>query len=247
MATLAPAPHTRAIRAERVFYSGMAIAILATVIFGFAPSFYLRGEIPAREPMLPLTPLIVVHGLLFSGWVLLFATQVSFVSARRLDLHRRMGAVGLVLVTAMLVVGTSVALGGVARHSGAPGIPPLSWLAVPLLDLPVFASLIALALYKRRTPQTHKRLMLIAMIGLLAPSLGRMPWPPGTILPLVIIGGLVAYLLPLAIWDVATRGRLHPATIGGGAFLIGSWIFRFAIWRSAVWLAFAGWAASFAQ
>ena len=171
MATLAP--RARAIRVERLFYLGMAMAILATVIFGFAPSFYLRGEIAPRVPMLPLTPLIVLHGLLFSSWVLLFATQVGFVSARRVDLHRRLGPVGIVLVTAMLVVGTLVALGGVARHSGAPGVPPLSWLAVPLLDLPVFGTLIGLALYKRRVPQTHKRLMLIAMIGLLAPSIGR--------------------------------------------------------------------------
>jgi hypothetical protein len=245
MATLAS--RARAIRTERLFYFGMAIAILATVIFGFAPSFYLRGAIAPRVPMLPLTPLIVLHGLLFSSWVLLFATQVSLVSARRVDLHRRLGPVGLLLVLAMLVVGTLVALGGVARHSGAPGVPPLSWLAVPLLDLPVFATLIGLALYKRRVPQTHKRLMLIAMIGLLAPSIGRMPWPPGAIFPIVIIGGLLVYLTPLAIWDVATRGKLHPATLGGGALVIGSWVLRLAIWRSAAWLAFAGWAASLVQ
>lgn len=245
MATLAP--RARAIRTERLFYLGMTVAIIATIFAGFAPSFYLRGEIAPRVPLLPLTPLIVVHGLLFTSWALLFATQVMLVSARRVDLHRRLGTVGIVLVAAMLVVGTLVALGGVARQSGAPGVPPLSWLAIPLLDLLVFAGIVGVALYKRRTPQTHKRLMLIAMIGLLAPSIGRMPWPPGAILPVVLIGSLLVYLAPLAIWDMATRGRLHPATIGGGVFLIGSWVLRFAIWRTAAWLAFAGWVTALAN
>lgn len=242
MATLAP--RARATRTERLFYLGMTLAIIATVFAGFAPSFYLRGEIAPRVPMLPLTPLIVTHGLLFTSWVLLFATQVSLVSARRIDLHRRLGAIGVMLFAAMLVVGTLVALDGVARQSGKPGIPPLSWLAIPLIDILMFAGMVGVALYKRRSPQTHKRLMLIAMIGLLAPSFGRMPWPPEAILPVVLIGSLLVYLAPLAIWDMATRRRLHPATIGGGAALIGSWILRFAIWRTAAWLAFAGWAAS---
>lgn len=242
MATAAPKP--RAFNSERLFYLLMVAAILATVFVGFAPTFYLRGAVAPRVAILPLTPLIIIHGALFTGWVLLVTAQVSLVAIRRLDFHRRMGLVGLVMVTAMVVIGALVALDGVTRQSGRPGIAPLTWLAIPLLDMPVFAGLIGFALYKRRSPQTHKRLMLIAMIGLLAPSLGRMPWPEGTTLPVAIIGSLCVFLTPIVIRDIATLGKVHPATIGGSAWLIGSWFLRIAVWRSALWLAFAGWSAS---
>lgn len=239
MATMAPC--MRAIRSERFFYLGMAIAILAVVFTGFAPSFYLRGTIAARVPMLPLTPLVIAHGLLFSSWILLFMAQVGLVTAGRVDLHRRLGLLGFALVAAMIVIGTLAALNGVARHSGPPDIAPLTWLAVPLFDVPVFAGLIGAGLYNRRTPQTHKRLMLIAAIGMLMPASGRMPWPAGVPFPLIILATYGSFLTALVIWDISSRGKIHKATIGGGAYLIGSWVLRLLVWQTAGWLAFAGW------
>lgn len=242
MATIAP---PRRLSAEHRFYLGMSFAILATVFAGFAPSFYLRGLVPAYEPFLPLTWLVLAHGLLFSAWVLLFMTQTCLVSAGRLDVHRQLGLFGFVLLGAMIPVALLTALNGVARHSGPPDVPPLAWLAVPLLDVPVFVTLIGAGLLNRRKPQVHKRLMLIGMIGLLPPSLGRLPFPPAVPPPLIIIGGLILFLIPLALWDLSSRRRIQRMTLWASAFLIGSWVLRFAIWETAPWLRFAGWAASF--
>ena len=122
------------LKAERRFYLSMGLATLAVVVIGFTPSFYLRGVVPAYEPFLPLTPLVVLHGSLFSAWILFFLSQVSLVSAGRLDLHRRLGAVGALLAGAMIFVGIFTGLHGAIRHSGPPIVPPLSWLAVPLFD-----------------------------------------------------------------------------------------------------------------
>lgn len=230
--------------AERRFYVTMAAAIVATVFAGFAPSFYLRGLVPTYAPVLPLTWLVVLHGLIFSSWVLLFITQVGFVSARRTDLHRRLGMAGFGLIAAMIVVAVLTALNGVARGNAPPGLSPLAWLAVPLLDVPVFAGLIGAGLLNRRKPQVHKRFMLVSMIGLLPPSIGRLPWPAVLPFPVIIIGGQLAFLVPLALWDLKTRGRIHWVTITGAIVLVGSWMFRFAIWETPAWLSFAGWAAS---
>src|SRR6266481_4123742 len=76
-------------RYDNYFFSGMALLLAATVFVGFAPSYYLAGIFRA-----PLPSMIVhVHGAVFTGWILLFITQTSLVSSRRVDIHRRLGVV----------------------------------------------------------------------------------------------------------------------------------------------------------
>jgi hypothetical protein len=88
MATVAVPPPLDRQSAERRFYSRMALFLVALVFLGFAPSFYLRGvvpEFPRPNPSLP--PSVLMHGLLFSLWMLVFIAQVRLVSAGRRDLH----------------------------------------------------------------------------------------------------------------------------------------------------------------
>jgi len=229
------------LKAERRFYLSMGFATLAVVVIGFTPSFYLRGGVPPYAPFLPLTPLVIFHGSLFSAWILFFLSQVSLVSAGRLDLHRRLGVVGALLAGTMIFVGILTGLNGAIRHSGPPIVPPLSWLAVPLFDIVLFAGMVSAALYNRAKPQTHKRLMLLTITGLVSAAVGRLPsfMMP---FPMVILIAQALLLAPLIVWDLRTRGRLHPATIGGGAAIFGSWALRIAVWQTAPWLAFAAWA-----
>jgi hypothetical protein len=236
MATRALPP---ALAAERRFYLSMSIAMLAIVFVGFAPSFYLRGMVPAPAPLHPMSATVLLHGLVFTGWVALFMTQVALVSAGRTDLHRKLGQLGVVMLVAMTVIATVSALQGVARNSAPPGIPPLSWLAVPLFDIPVFVGLIGAALVNRKQAQVHKRFMLTAMIGLLPPSLGRLPLP-AAIPPLAfVIAGQIVFLALLALWDVKSRGRVHWVTSVSAVVLIGTWLLRVAIWQTPAWLSFA--------
>lgn len=236
MATRALPP---ALAAERRFYLSMSIALLAVVFAGFAPTFYLRGLVPHEAPLQPMTATVLLHGLVFSAWVVLFMTQVALVSAGRADVHRRLGQLGVVLLVAMVLIGTLAALQGVARRSGPPIVPPLSWLAVPLIDVPVFAGLIGAGLVNRKRAQVHKRFMLASMIGLLPPSLGRLPIAEMLPPPVLLIGGQLVFLAILALWDVKSRGRIHWVTALATAVLVGSWLFRFAIWQTPAWLSFA--------
>lgn len=232
---------------ERRFYGGMAAAILLTNIVGFAPSYYLRGLVEPYAPVLPTTPLVHLHGALFSGWILLFVAQVGLVGARRADLHRKLGLAAFALLPAMIVVGLITALHAALRFPGLPNISPLQFLAVPLFDIPVFTLLIGAALWKRLDAQLHKRLMLIAMIGMLSPALGRLPWPPTLPLPLMAFGMPDLFLLPLIGWDLASRGRLHAATLWGSALLVGSQILRVWLMGTPGWVAFADWAVGFVR
>lgn len=53
--------------------------------------------------------------------------------------------------------------------------PPLRFLAIPLGDLALFTVFVVLAVVWRRDTQSHKRLMLLATIGLLDAAIVRSP------------------------------------------------------------------------
>jgi hypothetical protein len=230
--------------AERRFFAGMAVAMAASIMIGFLPSYYLRGVIEAPVPLISMTPLVHIHGALFTAWMLLFVAQVLLVSANRRDIHMRLGVAAFAMLPVMIAVGTLAALHQVARASGPPITDPLNWLSIPLLSVPLYAGLIGTALAKRRDPASHKRFMMIAMIEMTTPGLGRIPWPPSIPGPIALFGFSDLFLVALAAWDIGRTGRLHRATAIGGGALLGSQLLRLAVWGSPAWLAFARWAVS---
>lgn len=240
MATLAQ--RRPAASADRWFFTSMALLMLALVFIGFAPSYYLSGILKPPPGLKPATTLVHVHAFLFSAWMLLFVLQTQLVAWRRTDLHRLLGTIGFLILPVMIVIATVSALHGVHRASGPPMIPPLTFLAVPLLDVPVFALLIGGALANRRTPQMHKRLMFIAMIGMMSPAIGRMPLPPPFVGPVAIFVLPDLFLFALVLFDLMIMGRVHRATVWGGLLLVGSQVLRVLVWETEGWLAFARWA-----
>src|SRR2546422_10715298 len=123
--------------AERRFFTGMALAILATVIVGFSRSFFLRPLFP--ELPSPAEMIFYVHGVVFTAWIVLLVVQASLVAGGRTELHRKIGPFSAVLAVAMVVLGTLGALIAASRATGFIGItiPPLQFLAVPIFHAPV--------------------------------------------------------------------------------------------------------------
>src|SRR4029453_8316346 len=112
---------------ESFFYRGMAWVSLLVVLIGFAPSYFLRGHLEPAHPLNPLSPLVHVHGVVFSLWVLLFLAQTELIATCQVRWHRRLGLVGAFLAIAMFVIGVLTALQGVERASGPPTVAPLVW------------------------------------------------------------------------------------------------------------------------
>jgi hypothetical protein len=225
-------------RRTRRFYVGMAIAFVITVFVGFSRTYFLKSFYHTRE----LNWLLHLHGLLFTTWVLFFLLQTSLVASGRTYLHRRMGIGGAVLAALVVIVGTTVAITkGRAGTSPIPGVPPLSFLAIPFFDMVVFATLVATAIYFRRRLETHKRLMTLAMITLLPAPLARLNFPllpPG---PLTFFGLADLFVVAILVYDLTTRGKVHPATIWGGLLLVASHPLRLMISGTPAWLGFAEW------
>ncbi len=97
-------------RFENLFFSGMAVLILATVFVGFARSYYLAGVFKAPLPSV----VIHIHGAVFSSWILLLLAQTSLVAVARVDLHRRLGLLGFGLACLLVIVGLLAATDSLA-------------------------------------------------------------------------------------------------------------------------------------
>jgi hypothetical protein len=232
----------RASVSEHRFYTGMALALFATVWIGFSRSFFLRPLFP--DWVSPTEPVFYAHGALFATWFVLLIVQPSLVAMGRTDLHRALGRFGVALAAVMVIVGVWASLTAAARDTGffRVPVPPLKFLAIPLTDMIVLPVMIGLAVAKRHDPQSHKRWMIMASISLVAAAFARWPVVIDHPSPLWFFGLTDAFLLPLAVWDLRSRGRLHPATLTGGVLLIGSQVFRLWLLATPVWDGFAAWA-----
>ncbi len=58
----------RPARADSIFFPGMALAMAAVVLVGFAPTWFLRGYVHSPIPLAPLSPLIIIHGTAFTRY-----------------------------------------------------------------------------------------------------------------------------------------------------------------------------------
>ena len=240
IAATAPPPHRSLASSDRRFFLSISIVIALVVFAGFAPTYYLRGYYQTE----PLRSVFAIHGAVFSAWVVLFVVQAALVSARRTDIHRKLGVVGGVLAALMLVMGYQAAIAAATRGFSTPGLPPpLVFLAVPMFDLVVFAALVGAALWYRRNPAAHKRLMLLAMLAVITAAIARLPG----VLPLgppAFFGLTDLFLIVGIAWDKWTRGRVHPAYIWGGLFLVLSQPLRLAVSGTDTWLKIATWLTS---
>jgi hypothetical protein len=226
-------------RRERVFHTGMAAAFLLIVFAGFARTYYLRPYFAAA----PLQPLLHLHGVVFSSWIILLLAQTLLVASKRTGTHRRLGVAGGVLAAVMLVVGTLTAVVRAKAGAAPAGAPsPLAFLTIPLGDMLVFALLVGAGFHFRRRVDFHKRLMLLATIAILPAAVARLPFdfiqhygPPA------FFGLSDLFVVVCLAYDLVSRGRFHRATVLGGLLLVVSHPLRLVVGNTQPWLAFAEW------
>src|SRR6516165_8033948 len=202
-------------RTDRLFFSGMALASALILFLGFLPSYFHRAaELP------PLTLLYQLHGALFTAWIVLLVAQTALVAGHRTDIHRTLGVAGALLATVVFIVGVAVSVETLRRNGGPPGGDPRKFFAIPIGDIIVFAVLVGVAVLQRQQSDTHKRLMLLATISLLTAAVGRFLRQVGIGGAPNLFYGTDVFVLALVLYDFASRGRVHPATLWGGAAVV---------------------------
>lgn len=228
-------------RFDRRLFAAVAILFPVAVLIGFAPTYYFKLAFDSP----PLNLLVHAHGLFMTAWIALFMTQVYLISSKRVKIHQRLGILGIILAPILVALGAMTGIASAARGGGVPGIPPLSFLIVPLGDVFVFAILFAGAIYYRRKPADHKRLMLLTVLNFLPPALGRFPFAfAGT--PPFFYGVPDLLAVVFLIYDTWRNGKLNKVFLAGTLLLIASHILRLTLSGTDTWLRIAAWLTSWA-
>ena len=242
MATVTiPARTVPGTRYDHRFFPAMVIVLTITMVAGFAHTYFFAGVFRAPLPGL----LIHIHGAVFTLWFALLLTQSFLVASGRVGLHRKLGIAGIVVAASMVPLGV-MATAEFARRM-AQTMPRIRIATImPIAELAAFAALAAAAFLLRRKPAAHKRLILLATVGIIPAATGRMEF-----IPLFHLHGANAirlvwaysylFLLPIVAYDLWSRRRIHPATAWGSIFLIGLHQVAIQIAYTAPWDAFAAW------
>lgn len=212
----------RAVNSERRFYTFYTIGLFLLALIGFSRSFYLSWVLPVFEPLFPLSPLVVAHGILASALILLFPLQALLFAGGKRKLHMVTGAGGLALAALLLVIIYLTAAEGFQRPSEIERPMRATGVVLPLSLIPLMAVFLWLGWRNRQSPQAHKRWMILAGCVLVAPAIARIPVMsvllPGNPLLGFVVGTqllMFATVIPLWIRDRRTFGRIHRATLWG--------------------------------
>ena len=237
------------------FYLALALVCAIIAIGGFAPSYWL--QLPAGT--FKGAPLLHIHGVLATAWVLFLISQSTLVTRGSVARHRDWGLFGISLASVLTIVAMMVAIQAMtSKLAEGAGDPVRSFLIVPMSGILLFAGFTAAAVANIRRPDWHRRLMIVGTVALLGAAMARvffffavgtgpgmrpglMGAPPPPAMPLV--SGLLLQLILVAgmVHDKRTLGRVHPAWIYGFVILTAVTLLRLPLGKTDLWLAVADW------
>jgi hypothetical protein len=198
---------------DRIFFVGMALMFILVNSLGFTVSF-LKTDIGQELH----STWVQVHAFLFTSWILLFFIQSVLVASRRVDLHRRLGIAGAVLVGLMVVITIISSVSGFYHSPPRPVIEYVMLYIVVHVDAVDFTIFAVAGLLVRRTDSAaHKRLMFLATIavGSRFPLLGKL-----VKMNLHHYFDEYAFVLSGMLYDFIARGRVHRVYIWGGLIIL---------------------------
>lgn len=229
---------------KRSVYIGLSLLCALIVFAGFWPSYFESAVLGnVQHPTI-----IHIHATVYVGWLLLFITQTWLAATGRVDLHMKIGNWAIYYGVLVILVGLMVTFGMFYLEVRADELAQTQTAFIssgPLLDMVVFAPFFGAAVYFRKVPELHKRLMIVATTSLLIAAVGRM-WFWGTPRPLLLEYCLwTSPILVAMAHDFARRRIVHPIYVTGLVVLaMESRIVREAIHETNTWIAFNAWLAN---
>jgi hypothetical protein len=229
-------------RHDRKMIALIVGAVCVAVVLGFGLDIVRRSHINA----LHFAPIVHLHAIAYTGWLVLLAVQVLLVRTRRLRVHKKLGWMAVVLIPAMLVLGPLTAYAGVA---GNPWMPDkwIAWLSVNYTNAIGSVVLLAAGFLMRRDPAAHKRLMVMGMFAVAEPGFSRIwrvvgePRVGDGYIGFYISTYIGAFILVIAVgvYDLVTRRRLHPAYVAAALWIffneaLADWLFHQPFWLAAM-------------
>ncbi len=218
---------------NRYFYFSMSLLFAVVVVWGFSRT--VNDNLFHAAPPRPF--LLWIHAAAFAGWVAFFIAQSTLVRLHKVSRHRFLGWFGAGLATVMVPLGTAIAIimarfDTVQLHQSDAD----AFLAIPFYDMIAFGVIIVLAIYWRKRPEFHRRLMFVATCGLMNAPVDRFDFVFDhnlgfVCLDLLIVLGVVR--------DLVVDRRVHkvyryalPALIVGQSLAMYMWRMNPPWWRT---------------
>ena len=237
------ATNSRSLQSERLFYVIAAAGILVISAIGFR-SFYIQGRGFGGNPLThQIVPLILIHALAMSSWVILFFVQSALVLAGNRRLHMVLGPIGGLLAVAVVFLGSAMAI--LSAHFNPRAYEmfggPRFFLVEMLTEILLFGVLVGIAIARRNRPEVHRPLMLLATVVILSGALARCPLisdlaaaPPLYAYGPVLIFGAVLFCLHWAMTKVANRWYLVGYVAITATFLVSIPLGKSLLWKQVV-------------
>lgn len=243
MASIAARRFAPAHPLDRYAFPALLGLIWLGIVMGFGPDMIAKQRDASYH-----YPLIVhAHAAAFVGWLLLLTIQVALVRTGRVGIHRQLGQAGAVLAAAMLALGPATAIIVDRARLDTPKADP-AFLSIQLLSMIAFGILVGWALARRRDPAAHRRLMILATLSMTGAGYGR--WWGKAFYDWLGAGfwselwgdnlGVLLLVAAMGAHDLVTRGRLHPAYVGGATVVTAAAV-------GSAWLYVAPWWAPIAE
>lgn len=233
-------------RSDRRLFGLVAILFPLTILIGFGRTYYLKFAMDSQ----PVPSILVhVHGMLMSAWIVFFAVQVWLIRSKQARIHMKLGILGIAIGIAMVIAGffTAAAAAKYGTSSAPADIPPLAFMIVPIFDLILFTLFFGAAIFYRKRPAAHKRLMLLTVINFLPPALARFPFafvPAAG--PLFFFGVPTLLAIGFLAYDTWQNGKVNVPYLIGTVILIASYPLRLVLAGTDTWMSFATWLTSWA-
>jgi hypothetical protein len=211
-------------RAKRTyFYLLMSLLNAGVVFYGFSQTIDDRLLHPN-----PLPPWILyLHAPVFSAWVLFFILQSALVRIGSVKVHRTLGWLGAELAVMLVVLGYATAIHMDKFHFRQTQNPAdAAFLIIQLLDLGSFIVPFILAIWWRKRPEYHRRLMLIATLALSDAAFRRFPFVPLRFAPV----GVDVLILFGVFRDYFVEGRVHKVYLKALPVLVACQMFAVVVY-----------------
>jgi len=221
---------------DKYFYFAMSLVIASVVVSGFSKTVGAS----LFHPAIPKPLILWFHGGAFSAWVVFYILQSLLVRIGKVSWHRFLGWFGATLAVAMVGLGfaTSVVMARFdVRYLQQPVADAEAFLSVPFYGMIAFSVMVGLAIYWRKKPELHRRLLLIATCGLTDAAFGRWIYRFDHNLFYPCLDGLI--LLGVG-HDLLVNKRVHQVYLFAFPSLIAAQGISIYLWRGAPswWLHF---------
>jgi hypothetical protein len=216
VAVASQAPVSRE-RSERIFYFVAGCLLFVIVVIGFQ-QFYLHGKASNGGPVTQqIMPLVFLHGIAMSSWIVLLVVQSSLIVSGNRKLHMSLGVGGALLAAFLVIVGLATAITSV--HYNPDGYKEIwgarRFLSLMLTNILGFGTLAGIGLIYRQRPEIHRPMMFLATLFVAGPAgIFRIPSVNGPVMgavhsilatwiPMLALGALLVLIKSLLTrtWD----------------------------------------------